>query len=161
VTSDWRFVWTPQFFVGTIFAGLLLNVVGTYAVRGLDRIRTVLPAAFRRGRDEESARIQQLVDAGTSDNSLYAALAAEASRLRVHQLLHFFFAFVCIDPLLLLAGFGELKPGGDVRAVLVLVLLISIGLFQYVRGLDAGKRARRLDGALRVVRQNRKLPIMD
>ena len=49
---DWNFVWTPQFLVGTVIAGLLLNIVGAYMVRALDHVRKALPASFRRVRQE-------------------------------------------------------------------------------------------------------------
>jgi hypothetical protein len=112
-------------------------------------------------RVEESVRIEELTTAATSDNALYAALAAEASRLRLHQLLRFFIAFVCIYTLVFLVAFGEVKPGIGVLGLLLIVFLIVMASIQYSQGLDIGKRARRLDIALRAVHRNRKLPIMD
>ena len=84
--EDWDFILTPQFFAGTVIAGLLLNILGVYVVRAIDRVRKALPASYRRIRAEESARIDALTVAATSDNALYAALAAESSRLRLRQL---------------------------------------------------------------------------
>jgi quinol-cytochrome oxidoreductase complex cytochrome b subunit len=161
VTNDWSFVWTPQFLLGTVIAGLLLNIVAAYVVRAVDHVRKALPASYRRARGEESARIEQLASAATSDNALYAALAAEASRLRLHQLLHFFIAFVCVHTFLFLMAVGELKPGVGVLGLLLIVFLIGLGFIQYCLGLDMGTRARRLDLALREVQRNRKLPVMD
>ena len=161
MTNDWSFVWTPQFLVGTVIAGLLLNIVAAYVVRAVDHVRKALPASYRRARAEESVRIEQLTAAATSDNALYAALAAEASRLRLHQLLRFFIAFVCIYTLVFLVAFGEVTPGIGVLGLLLIVFLIAMGVIQYSQGLDIGKRARRLDIALRAVQRNRKLPIMD
>lgn len=161
MTNDWSFVWTPQFLVGTVIAGLLLNIVATYVVRAVDHVRKALPAAYQRARGEESVRIEQLTTAATSDNALYAALAAEASRLRLHQLLRFFVVFVCIYTLVFLAAFGEVKPEIGVLGLLFIAFLIVMAGIQYSLGLDIGKRARRLDIALRAVQRNRNLPIMD
>jgi hypothetical protein len=167
VANNWRFVWTPQFLVGTVIAGLLLNVVAAYVVRAVDRLRKALPASYRRARDEESLRIEQLTAAATSDNALYAALAAEASRLRLHQLLGFFIAFVCTFTLLVLVTVSQLTPAAQmtrparVQAVLLVIFLVSVGVFRYASGLDNGRRARRLDIALRAVQRSRALPIMD
>jgi len=161
VRNDWSFIWTPQFIAGTLIAGLLLNIIAEYVVRAVDHVREALPASFRRARDKESERIEQLTIAATSDNALYAALAAEASRLGVHQLLRFFIAFVFIHALVLLMAFGQVKPGIGVLGLLLIVFLMMMGGIQYTLGLHAGRRARRLDIALRAVQRNRKLPIMD
>lgn len=159
--DDWSFVFTPHFLVGTLIAGLLLNTASAYLVRAIDRVRKALPASFRRARSEESARIEELTAAATSDNALYAALAAEASRLRLLQLLRFFTAFVCIFPFLLLVAFGELKPGMGVLGLLVMIFLVGMAGLQYSLGLGIAPHARRLDIALRAVQRNRKLRIMD
>lgn len=167
MTHDWNFVWTPQFLVGTIIAGLLLNVVGVYVVRALDHVRKALPASFRRARQEESERIEKLVTAAMSDNALYAALAAEASRLRLHQLLGFFIAFVCFSILLGLIAFSQVAPAVKITTTLrlqagfLIIFLVSLGAYHYISGLDNGRRARRLDIALRKVQHNLTLPIMD
>jgi hypothetical protein len=161
VTNDLNFVWSPQFLVGTVIAGLLLNIVVAYVVRVVDNVRKALSASYRRAQGEESVRIEELTTAATSANALYAALAAEASRLRLHQLLRFFIAFVCIYTIVFLVAFGEVKPGISVLGLLLIVFLIAMGVIQYSQGLDIGKRARRLDIALRAVQRNRKLPIMD
>lgn len=161
MTNDWSFVWTPQFLVGTVVAGLMLNVVGAYVVRAFDYLGQELPARYRRAQSKESVHIEQLTTAATSDNALYAALAAEASRLRLHQLLHFFIAFVCINTFVFLAAVGEVKSGIGVLGLLLIVFLVGIGTIQYSRGLEIGNHARRLDIALNAVQRNRKLPIMD
>ncbi len=161
MTNDWSFVWTPQFLVGTAIAGLLLNIVAAYVVRAVDHVRKALPVSIRRARAEESVRIEQLTTAATSDSALYAALAAEASRLRLHQLLRFFIVFVCIYTLVFLGTFGELKPGIGVLGILLIVFLIGMAGIQYLQGLEIGTRARRLDNVLRAVQRNRKLPVMD
>jgi hypothetical protein len=117
-------------------------------------------------RDQESSRIQQLTTAATSDNALYAALAAEASRLRLHQLLGFI-AFVCTSTLLVvvtvrqLSSVAQLTTTLRVLTVILVILLVSAAVFRYASGLDNGSRARRLDIALRAVHGNRALPIMD
>jgi len=161
VTNDWSFVLTPHFLVGTVIAGLLLNIVAAYLVRAVDHVRKALPASYRRAQGDESVRREQLTTAATSDNALYAALAAEAGRLRLHQLLRFFIVFVCLFALVFLVTFGEAKPGIGVLGLLLIVFLIAMGVIQYSQGLDIGKRARRLDIALRAVQRNRKLPVMD
>jgi len=143
-------------------ASLLLNVLGAYVVRMLNRVRPRLTGYFRRALGEEAARTEHLAAAATSDNALWAALAAEASRLRLHQLLRFLTAFVFIGAFLLLYARGELMPGSSsTPARLTVVGFVAFGLIQYVRGLDFGKRARRLDIALGTAHRNRKLPIMD
>jgi hypothetical protein len=117
-------------------------------------------------RDQESSRIQQLTTAATSDNALYAALAAEARRLRLHQLLGFI-AFVCTSTLLVvvtvrqLSSVAQLTTTLRVLTVILVILLVSAAVFRYASGLDNGRRARRLDIALRAVHGNRALPIMD
>jgi len=161
VTNDLSFVWSPQFIVGTIIAGLLLNIFAVYLVRVIDHVRKALPAFYRRTRGEESARIEELTIAATSDNALYAALAAEATRLRLHQLLRFFIAFVCIYTFVFLVTIGEVKPGINIPGILLIIFLLAMGVIQYSQGVDFSKRARRLDIALRAVQRNRKLPIMD
>jgi len=167
VIHDWDFVWTPQFLVGTVIAGFLLNVVGAYMVRALDHVWKALPASFRRARQEESVRIEKLVTAAMSDNALYAALAAEASRLRLHQLVGFFIAFVCFSTLLGLIAFSQVVPAIKITTTLRLqagfltIFLVSLGAYHYNSGLVNGRRARRLDIALRKVQHNRTLPIMD
>jgi hypothetical protein len=145
----------------------LLNVLAAYLVRAVDHIRKVLPASYRRARDEEALRIDQLSAAATSDNSLYAALAAEASRLRLHQLLGFFIAFIFAAALVLaLVEFrqilaAEMTTTVRVQAALLVIFLVPMAVFRYATGLDNGKRAKRLDIALRTVQRNRALPIMD
>jgi hypothetical protein len=167
VTDDWSFVWTSQFLVGTVIAGLLLGVVSQYIVRALDHISEVLPASFRRAREEESLRIQQLTNAAISDNALYAALVAEASRLRLHQLLSFFIAFVCHSTLLVVVTVSRVTPTAEMTIILrleilfLVIFLLPMGFFHYASGLENGKRARRLDTALRAVQRNLILPIMD
>lgn len=141
--------------------GLMFHVLGTYLVRAIDHVKNVLPAFYRRARDKEFARIERLTTAATSDNALYAALAAEASRLRSHQLLCFFVAFVCMNFLLFVQVAGELHPGLGLSGLFVLVFLVGCGLIQFVRGLDIGTRLRRLDIALRAVQRIRELPFMD
>jgi hypothetical protein len=167
VTNDRSFVWTLQFLVGTVIAGLLLNIVAAYMVRAVDHVRKALPASYRRVRGEESVRIERLIAAATSDNALYAALAAEASRLRLHQLLSFFIAFVCISTLLFLVAVSQVTPAVRmttsvrVQAGFLIIFLVSMGAFHYASGLENGRRARRLGIALRAVQRNRTLPIMD
>ena len=165
--DSWSVVWTPQFLVGTVIAGLLLNVLAAYVVRVVDRVRVHLPAYFRRARDEEAARVQLLYAAAASDNALYAALAAEAGRLRLRQLLSFFIAFVAIATLVFLLGVSEIAPIGRITAVaplqvaFVIVLFVPLGLLQFIAGLEHSRRATRLDAALREVHRKRSLPIMD
>jgi hypothetical protein len=48
VTIDWSFVWSPPFLVGTVIAGLLLNIVAAFAVCVVDHVRKALPASYRR-----------------------------------------------------------------------------------------------------------------
>jgi hypothetical protein len=60
-----------------------------------------------------------------------------------------------------LVAFGEVKPGISVLGLLLIVFLVAMAVIQYSLGLDIGKRARRLDTALRTVQRNRKLPVMD
>jgi hypothetical protein len=50
VTNDWSFVWTLQFLVGTVIAGLLLNIVAAYVVRAVDHVRKALPRPAEIGR---------------------------------------------------------------------------------------------------------------
>lgn len=133
MTNDWRFVWTPQFLFGTLIAGLLLNVVAAYAVRAIDRLGKVLPAFYRRARDEESSRIEQLTTAATSDNALYAALAAEASRLRLLQLLGFVIAFVFTFTVLVLVTVSQSSPVAKLTTT-VLVLIVIVVTFLSVGG---------------------------
>lgn len=127
--NDWRFVWTPEFLVGSIVAGLLLNVVAAYVVRAVDHVMKWLPASYRRNRDAESARIEKLTSAATSDNAVYAALAAEASRLRLHQLLRFFIAFICIYTFVFLVAYDDVKLRMSIPGVLLIVFLISMALY--------------------------------
>jgi hypothetical protein len=167
VSNDWSFVWTPEFLVGSLVAGLLLNVLGTYVVRAFDRVANRLPAYFRRVRQEEQTRIQKLSTAASSDNSLYAALAAEAARLRLHQLLRLFIAFVCFSLLLFLATIMSITPVTQitvtvrVQVVGLIIFLVSIMVFTYGSALESGRRARRLDIALGAVQRERGLPIMN
>jgi hypothetical protein len=138
--NDWSYVWTLQFLVGTLVVGLLLNVLGTYVVRALDSVKKRLPAYFRRVREEESVRIQTLSTAATSDSALHAALAAEAGRLRLHQLLGFFIAFVCIATLALLVTVRQLTlpesmtVADRVEVGLLITFLVFMGGFNYVSG---------------------------
>jgi hypothetical protein len=163
--NDWGFVWTRQFVVGTLIAGLLLNVIGGYLIRALDWAGKALPASFRRAQEAESARIEQLTSAALSDHALYAALAAEACRLRLHQLIRFFIAFMCAVALAVVLVDSNQRPPADtwavVKAVLLIVVFLSIAFFQYMSGLDNSRRARRLDLALRAAHRSRGLPIMD
>jgi len=159
--KDWSFVLTPQFLAGTVVAGLLLNIVAAYAVHAIDHVRKALPASYRRARAEESARVEALTAAATSDNALYAALAAEASRLRLRQLLRFFIAFICIYTLVFLMAFGELKPGLGVTGLLLVVFLVAMAFIQYFQAIDVSSRVRRLETALSAAGRNRKLPILD
>ena len=159
--DDWSFVLTPQFLVGTVIAGLLLNIVAAYVVRGIDLIRVALPASYRRARSEELVRIEALTAAATSDNALYAALSAEASRLRLRQLLGFFIAFICIYTLLFLVALGELKPGIGLPGLLLVTFLVGMTVAQYSLALGIGPRIRRLDIALNAAQRNRNLPILD
>ncbi len=159
--KDWSFVLTPQFLVGTLIAGLLLNVLAAYVVRTIDRIRIALPTSYRRARAEESARIETLTAAATSDNALYAALAAEASRLRLRQLLRLFIAFVCIYPVVFLVALGEVRPGMALPGFVLVVFLLGVAGVQYSLAIDISSRTRRLDIALNAAHRNRKLPIMD
>jgi hypothetical protein len=165
VSNDWSFVWTPEFLVGSLVAGLLLNVLGTYVVRAFDRVTNRLPVYFRRVRQEEQTRIQKLSTAASSDNALYAALAAEAARLRSHQLLRFFIAFVCFSVLLVLfislTSATQMTEATRVQVILLVVFLVSLGFFSYGLGLESGRLARRLDIALRAVQRERGLPIMN
>jgi hypothetical protein len=162
VNSTWSLVWTPQFLVGTIVAGLFLNVVSAYVVRAADRLVHRVTGAWRAAVGEEAARTQQLSAAAAADNALYAALAAEASRLRSHQLLHFFIAFVLIATFICMLALDQGEPRSlGVLGLLVLLGLFVVGFVQYNLGLESGKRARRLDNALRAVHASRKLPIMD
>jgi nucleoside recognition membrane protein YjiH len=165
VSNDWSFVWTPEFLVGSLVAGLLLNVVGAYVVRAFDRVTNRLPAYFRRVRQEEQTRIQKLSTAASSDNALYAALAAEAARLRSHQLLRFFIAFVCFTVLVVLSvsitSATQMTGAARVQVMLLVIFLASLGLFSYFLGLESGRLARRLDIALRAVQRERGLPIIN
>ena len=165
MSNDWSFVWTPQFLVGSLVAGLLLNVVGTYVVRAFDRVANRLPAYFRQVRQEEQTRIQKLSTAASSDNALYAALAAEAARLRSHQLLRFFIAFVCFSVLVIvfisITSATQMTGAERVQIMLLVIFLVSLGFFSYLFGLETGGRARRLDIALRAVQRERGLPIMN
>lgn len=163
MTNSWSFLWTPQFWFATLAVGFLLNVLGNYAVRLLDRVGARLSGYFRQLLGEEAARTETLTAAAASDNALWAALAAEASRLRLHQLLRFLTAFVfsCVG-ILLTYALGEVTPpSSNTPARLVAVGSLVFGFIQYTRGLDFGKRARRLDIALSAVHRHRKLPIMD
>ena len=162
-------IWTPQFFAGTLVAGLLLNVLGAYVVRAIDRLRVRLPGHFRRIREAESLRIQRLSDEATADTALYAALAAEAGRFRVHQLLGLLTAFASAFALLFLMAImvgSEAPPvdrstGERVQAMILITFLVLMGGFHYASSLEHGRLARRLDIALRGVQRNRTLPIMD
>src|SRR5262245_42114623 len=107
MSINWGVFVTPEFLVGTLVVGLLLHVVGTYMVRSLDWVIKVLPASFRSAQEAESARIQKLTAAATSDHALYAALSADASRIRSHMLQHFFFSFVCFFTMLLLVWLAD------------------------------------------------------
>lgn len=124
-----------------------------------------MPASFRRAQEAESARIQQLTSAALSDHALYAALAAEATRLRLKQLLHLFLAFVCGVTLLIVLVDHDQRPQTGtyvvITQVFLTVALLSIGFFQYVRALENMRRAQRLDIALRAAHKSRGLPIMD
>jgi hypothetical protein len=160
--NRWSFVWTPEFLVGTLVVGLLLNVLGAYVVRTLDRVRTRLTGYLRGVLGKEAARTDQLAAAAASDNAVWAALAAEASRLRLHQLLRFSIAFAFIGAFLLLYGRGELIPSASNLFVRSAVVgFVAFGLIQYVKGLEFGTRARRLDIALAAAHRSRKLPVMD
>jgi hypothetical protein len=160
VTIDWSIFWTPQFVIGVVVMGLLLNVVGAYTVRSIDWARKALPASFRRGRDMEAGRVQQLATAAISDHALYAALAAEATRLRVHQLLQFFIAFVCFCGLLLLLAPVPGEPVSRSNRLFVVILAVG-GFVLYYRGLGSWTRARRLDTALQAIHKKLKLPVME
>lgn len=165
--QNWNFVWTPQFLVGTLIAGLLLNVLGAYVVRAVDRMRVHLPAYFRRARDEEAARIQLLYKAAASDNALYAALASEAGSLRLYQLLCFFIAFVAIVTLLFAIAISRMEAvaasttAGRLELGVLVVFLVPFGFLQYISGLENGRRANRLDAALLAVHSDRSFPVMD
>ena len=167
MSNDWSFVWTPQFLVGSLVAGLLLNVVGTYVVRVFDRVANRLPAYFRQVRQEEVTRIQKLSTAASSDKALYAALAAEAARLRSHQILRFFIAFACFSILSFLAtimsitAVTQMTASVRIQVMLLVIFLGSLGFFSYILGLESGRLARRLDIALRAVQRERGLPIMN
>lgn len=161
MTNDWSFIWSPQFLVGTVIASLLLNIVAAYVVRAVDYVRKVLPASYRRAQREESMRIEQLTAAATSDNALYSALAAEASRLRLILLTRLFIVVVCVYTLVLIVTLPEVKPGEIVPGMLLIVVLTVVAVFHYSLGLDINKRVRRLDSALRAVQQNRSFPILD
>ena len=162
VTINWGVFLTAEFLIGVVVVGLLLNVLGTYVVRSIDWIARVLPAFFRRAQENESARIQRLADAATADHAIYAALAAEASRLRSHQLRQFFFSFVCLSTMFFVLILLE-REGQPPRVVglLLTIFLLVMGFFQFSRGLDSGTHAQRLDTALRQVQRNLKLPVMD
>jgi hypothetical protein len=162
MSRDWSFILTPQFLVGTMVAGLLLDVVGTYLVRWLDRIKDQISSGREQALSEESQRVGRLTEAALSDTALYAALAAEGTRLRLDQLLKFLGAFFCIYPLIVVIQFGEAKPGLlGIAGRISLVAIVAFGLIQYVRGLRSVSRARRLDLALDVARRHHTLPIMD
>jgi hypothetical protein len=71
VAINWGVFWTPEFLIGVVVIGLLLNVVAAYVVRSLDWFARVLPASFRRAQEAESARLQQLTNAATADHAIY------------------------------------------------------------------------------------------
>jgi hypothetical protein len=154
---------------GVLVCGLTLNVLGAYVVRWFDRVRDRLPAHFRQVREKELERIQLLSAAASSDSGLYAALSAEAGRLRLHQLLGFLIAFVGICAILLLIGAAQvdaytgarMTTSGRIEALLAIAFLLPMSGLQFTSGLENGRRARRLDIALRAVQRNRSLPIMD
>ncbi len=45
--NDWSFFLTPQFLVGTLMVGLLINVLSAFVVRMLDGVKTRLTVYFR------------------------------------------------------------------------------------------------------------------
>jgi len=100
-----------------------------------------------------------------SDHALYAALAAEATRLRLHELLHFFIAFVCFVAFTFVMVDHDQRPQtgtyAAVKLVVLIVFLVSMGFFQYMRGLENSRRAQRLDIALSAAHKSRGLPVMD
>jgi hypothetical protein len=63
--------------------------------------------------------------------------------------------------MLFLVASGEVKPGIGVLGGLLIIFPVAVGFFQYSFGLNSGRRAQRLDTALREVQRNLKLPVMD
>ena len=111
MADNWSFVWTPQFLVGSLVMGFILNVFGTYVVRWIDSVRAKLPAYYRRVRVEEKQRTQHLVEAATADTALYAALSAEAARLQIREVRRYFVALVSFIPFFILAASEVLTVG--------------------------------------------------
>lgn len=161
MTINWRVFLTPEFFIGVVVIGLLVNVVSAYVVRSLDWVVEVLPASFRRAQEAETARIQRLTEAATADHAIYAALTAETSRLRSHQYAQFFLSLVCFSTMVLFAYFVQTGEIERIVGVSFAIFLTVIGFYQYMGGLDSARRAQRLDKVLREVQRNLKLPVMD
>jgi hypothetical protein len=107
VTINWSIFLTREFLIGVVAVGLLINVVSAYIVRSLDWLGKKLRALFRQAQEAESARVKQLTDAATSDHAIYAALVAEATRLRSLQYIQFFISFACFSVMALLLAFVQ------------------------------------------------------
>jgi pilus assembly protein TadC len=161
VTINWGIFWTPEFLIGVVVIGLVLNVASAYVVRLLDRMGMVLPAFFRRAQQAESARIRRLADAATSDHALYAALAAEAGRLHSHQLTQFIGAFACMVMVVALLAFVKAGAVGRIGGILAAIYLTAVAFFESASWVANNRRANRLNTALREVQRNLKLPVME
>jgi hypothetical protein len=89
MSIDWSFVLTPEFVIGTVIAGLLLNIFASYAVRLIDRLWTGATATSRKVTAELAERRHNLTERGKDDFTFYLALIAEAGLLRIRAMRRF------------------------------------------------------------------------
>ena len=143
MSTNWSKFMTPEFGIGVLLSGLLLNVVGTYVVRGLDRFRSGWTEQARSQRERLRLRREAYTTFARTSPAAYAALAAEAARLRARSVRYLLMMVVMIAILLLIYATGDLGQGWRrIAGALGLVGLALVAMVSWILTIeDDGKRA--------------------